>query len=213
MEQRTLAATERTERKKGAAGRLRRAGKIPGIVYGHDEPVSITIDAHEFGRAFKTISESQIVSVIIDGKGRECLIKDYDQDILTGVVRHVDFYEFERGKLLHTNVHIETEGSPKGVREGGVLETPTRELEIECLPMDIPDHITIDISLLEIGDAIHAGDITAPKGVEILSNLDQVLVMVTQPRIEEEEVSEEEEGAEIAEGEASEEEGEEAESE
>lgn len=191
MEQKTLAATERTERKKGAVGRLRRSGKIPGIVYGHEAPVSITIDAHEFRQTFKTISESQIISVNIDGKGRECLIKAYDQDILTGAVSHVDFYEIERGKLLRTNVHVETEGSPKGVREGGVLETPTRELEIECLPADIPDHITIDISQMIIGDAIHAGDITPPSGVKILSNLDQVLAMVTQPRLEEEEATDE----------------------
>jgi len=197
MEQKTLAATARTERKKGAVGRLRRSGKIPCIVYGHEEPVSISIDAHEFGRTFKTISESQIVNVNIDGKGRECLIKDYDQDILTGTVRHVDFYEIERGKLLRTNVHVVTEGSPQGVREGGVLETPTRDLEIECMPADIPDHITIDISKLGIGDAIHAGDITPPEGVKILSNLDQVLAMVTQQRVEEE-VSDEEAGEEGA---------------
>ncbi|TVR88489.1 MAG: 50S ribosomal protein L25 [Spirochaetaceae bacterium] len=202
MEQKTLTATARTERKKGAAGRLRRSGKIPCVVYGREEPVSITIDAHEFGRTFKTISESQIVNVNIDGNGRECLIKDYDQDILTGSVKHVDFYEIERGKLLRTNVHVETEGSPRGVREGGVLETPTRELEIECMPADIPDHITIDISLLEIGDAIHAGDITPPEGVQIISNLEQVLAMVTQQRVEEE-VSEEGEGEAGAEGAAS----------
>lgn len=191
MEQKTLTATARTERKKGAAGRLRRAGKIPCVIYGHGEPLAITIDAHAFGRTFKTISESQIVSVNVDGKEHECLIKAYDQDILSGNVRHLDFYEFERGKLLHANVHVQAEGSPIGVREGGVLETPTRELEVECLPKDIPDHITIDISQLGIGEAIHASDVVPPEGVKIISNLDQVLAMITQPRQEEEEVTDE----------------------
>src|SRR6056297_1534425 len=117
MEQKTLSAAARSELKTGAARRLRRAGKIPAVIYGHREPVSVVLDAVEFGRAFKIISESQIVQVTVDGEHYDCLIKDYQEDILTGAVEHIDFFEIEAGKTLRTHISIHLNGSPVGVRE------------------------------------------------------------------------------------------------
>ncbi len=210
MEAKTLKAEPRTAQGSGAARRLRRAGKIPAVIYGHHEPEVITIDAREFGDQFKTVSESTIIHIEVDGKGFDVLIKDYQSDILTGRILHLDFFEIERGKKLRTNVHVHHTGNPVGVREGGVLSMPTRDLEIECLPKDIPEEILVDISGLNIGDALHVSDITPPPGVTILSNEDQVLALVEHQRVEVEPEEEEEveEGAlegEEAESEESEE--------
>ncbi|MFW6313777.1 MAG: 50S ribosomal protein L25 [Spirochaetota bacterium] len=211
MEQKTLSAAARSELKTGAARRLRRAGKIPAVIYGHREPVSVTLDAVEFGREFKIISESQIVQVTVDGEHYDCLIKDYQEDILTGFVEHIDFFEIEAGKTLRTHISVHLNGSPRGVREGGILEQPLYELEVECLPRDIPETFQVDVSGLEIGDSLHVADIPMPEGVRLLTNEDQVVALVATARLEveepeegaEEEVGEEAEGAEAA-GEAEE---------
>ncbi len=195
MEAKTLKAEPRTAQGSGAARRLRRAGKIPAVIYGHHDPEVITIDAREFGDQFKTVSESTIIHIDLDGKGFDVLIKDYQADILSGRILHLDFFEIERGKKLRTNVHVHHTGNPVGVREGGVLSIPTRDLEVECLPKDIPEEILIDISELNIGDALHVSDITPPPGVTILSNEDQVLALVEHQRVEVEPEEEVEEGA------------------
>ena len=199
MEQKTLSAAARSELKTGAARRLRRSGKIPAVIYGHREPVSVTIDALDFGREFKIISESQIVQVTVDGEQYDCLIKDYQEDILTGAVEHIDFFEIEAGKTLRTHIGIHVDGSAIGVREGGILEQQLHEVEIECLPKDIPGSFHVVVTELSIGDSIHVSDLVAQDGVKILTNPEQVIVTVATARVEVEETAEGEEG-EVAEG-------------
>ncbi|MFW5685786.1 MAG: 50S ribosomal protein L25 [Spirochaetota bacterium] len=203
MEQKTLSADARRELKTGAARRLRRAGKIPAVIYGHRDPVPVTIDALEFIREFKIISESQIIQLTVDGESYDVLIKDYQEDILTGAVEHIDFFEIEAGKALRTHIGIHIHGSPVGVRQGGVLEQPLHEVEIECLPKDIPGSFQVDVTKLDVGESIHVGDLEAPEGVRILTNDDQVITLVAMPRLEEEPETEEEEALEreVAEGE------------
>jgi large subunit ribosomal protein L25 len=197
MKKQTLTASVRTERRKGAAGRLRRSGKIPAILYGQSDPTPIAIDGHEFGTKFHNVSESSIIQLNIDDTSREVLIKDYQQDIITGNVEHIDFYEFEQGKPLRTNVPVHFIGSAQGVREGGLLDTSLHELDVECLPADIPDAIEVDVSDLAVGDSVHVGDLTAPQGVTIHTSPDYVVVSVTVARITEEAAEEAvEEGAE-----------------
>ncbi len=201
MEAKTLATALRSERKKGAARRLRRSGSIPAIVYGHGEPTAISIDAREFRTKFRHVSESTIITLDAGEKKFEVLIKDYQQDVVNGGILHIDFYEIEAGKAVRTNISVHIEGSPKGVREGGILEHPLYELEIECLPKDLPEDMKIDVSGLEIGDSLHVADLQPPEGVTILSNPDQVVALVSTPRAEEEpEAAEEEELAEGEEG-------------
>ncbi len=212
MEAKTLATALRSERKKGAARRLRRNGSIPAIVYGHGEPTAISINAREFATKFKYVSESTIITLDAGEQKFEVLIKDYQEDVVSGGILHIDFYEIEAGKAVRTHIPVHIEGSPKGVREGGILEHPLYELEIECLPKDLPEDIKIDVSALEIGDSLHIADLQPPEGVTILSNPDQVVALVSTPRVEEEpEVAEEEEveaaeeGAEEKESESEEE--------
>lgn len=209
MAKHVVNAETRTEFGKGPVGRLRRAGKIPAIVYGAREPAPVTLDAVEFGRTFRHVTESTIISLKRDDDEHDVLIKAWDEDWRTGHLLHVDFYEVEAGKSLHTRIPVHIEGSAPGEREGGVLQTTLHEVEIECLPKDIPDHgIVVDVSELQIGDAVHLADIPVPEGVTFLTSEDQVVVQVSavrEPVLE----TEEEEGLEAEFGEegAGEEEG------
>jgi large subunit ribosomal protein L25 len=189
-----LNAEPRAERGKGAARRLRRAGRIPAVVYGHDEPHALSVEAREFHKEFHTVSESTLINLKSPEGDRQVLIKDYEEDILTGNIIHIDFYEVEKGRKVHTRIALELIGSPIGVREGGVLEHSLYEVDIECLPKDLPEHMTVDVSGLDNGDSLHISDVTPPPGVEILNDADQTIAAVVIPRavIEDEEEAAEE---------------------
>lgn len=192
MEQKTLSFETRTEFGKGASRRCRAAGKIPAIVYGHQDPLSILIDAHEFGTKFKTISESTIIELACGKDSYQVLVKDFQQNIVKDTIEHIDFFEVERGKTLKTHVPIVLEGNAPGTKVGGTLEQKIETFEIECLPKDLVEHISVDISALELGDAIHVSDITIPEGVTVLDADDITVVTVTRPKSEVEEPEEEE---------------------
>lgn len=217
MEPKTLNVQARQGRKKGMAGRLRSSGKIPAVIYGHTVPTAITVDAREFRGAFKRITENTIVQLVMPEGTHEVLVKDYQRDNLTGEILHIDFYEFEKGKALHTRVPIRLTGNPVGVKEGGILEILLRELEVECLPKDLPEEIVLDIGELALDKALHVKDMNLSEGVRSLQSSDQVVCLVAHRKAEEEvapAVAEGEvpaEGEEGAEGEKTEESAEEKE--
>ena len=213
MEAKKLNVEPRQGGGKSVAGRLRRDGKIPAIIYGHTSPTAITVNAREFRNAFKRITENTIVELHMPGGVHEVLVKDYQKDNLTGQILHVDFYEFEKGKALRTRVPVRLSGSPVGVKEGGILETQLRELDVECLPKDLPEEIVLEISELGLDRALHVRDLTLPEGIRVLQAPDQVVCLVAHRKAEEEvapaavegEVPVEGEAAEGAEGEKAEE--------
>lgn len=172
----------RTETGKGAARRLRREDRIPAVVYGHTDPLHCSISGRDFYKTFHTVSESTIVTLAVGNDKRDVLIKDYDEDIRTGIVWHIDFFEVELGKKLRTNIALEFTGSPKGTREGGVLEHHLYQIEIECLPKDIPEHLAVDVSDLGIDDSLHVSDLVIPEGVKVLTNEDQTVASIVIPR-------------------------------
>lgn len=185
----------RTEMGTGVARRLRREGLIPAVVYGHSEPFHCSISDRDFFQTFHTVSESTIVTLTVGKEKREVLIKEYDEDITTGKIRHIDFYEIEKGKKLRTNIALEVTGSPRGVREGGVLDHNLYQIEIECLPKDLPEHLMVDISHLEIDQVIHVRDLVIPEGVRVLTSPDQTVASIVVPRAAVEETEEDEEAA------------------
>jgi large subunit ribosomal protein L25 len=191
MEQKTLTAHWRKVFGSADSRRQRRNGKIPAVIYGHGEPKGLLIDAHEFSTKFITVSESTIINLRVDEDSHDVLIRDYQEDTISGAITHVDFYEIERGKVLRTNVGLHLNGAAVGIREGGILESFVHELEVECLPKDLPESIDVDITHLEIGHSIHVRDIGAPSGVEILNSQDQVVCTIAHKRAEVEEVPEE----------------------
>ncbi len=207
MEQKTLAGFGRTSTRKGDNRRLRAEGRIPAVIYGHNEPVNISVETREFEKKFHSVSENTIITVSVEGgQDYDVLVKDYQEDMLRNKITHIDFFEIERGKVLRTHVPVHLNGVPKGVKEGGIVETVLHEVEIECLPKDIPADYSLDVSGLGVGDSLHVSDIPVSGSVKMLSPLEQSIVVITTAKTVMEENAEE--GAEAAAPEASEGEGE-----
>jgi large subunit ribosomal protein L25 len=179
MSQVVFAARNRAGTGSGEARRLRQSGRIPAVLYGHSgKSVSIDLDALEFANGVKNISESTIVKVDVEGKGFEAFVKDTQRNIRDGNVLHVDFYVVESGVALRAHVSIHLHGNPIGVREGGVLEFPVHEIEVECLPKDLPERIELDVTDLKANQSIHVRDLKLGEGVRVLSGPDQVVALV-----------------------------------
>jgi large subunit ribosomal protein L25 len=192
MEHKTLSCEARTELGKGASRRYRMVGKIPAVVYGHQEPKSIVIDAREFRQKFKTISESAIIELSLGKDTLQVLVKDFQQNLIKDSIEHIDFYEIEKGKTLKTHLPIVLVGSAPGTKMGGTLEQKIEMFEIECLPKDLVDQISVDISALELGDSIHVSDLAVPAGVSVMEAGDRTVVTITRPRVASEDAEEEE---------------------
>jgi large subunit ribosomal protein L25 len=161
------------------ARKLRRLGRIPAIIYGRkSESLSIDLDARDFMSNVKGVSESTIVKVEVNGQIHEAFVKDTQRDIKDGSILHVDFYEIEGNTILRAKVSIHIHGTPIGVREGGILETPLHDIEVECLPRDLPKRIDVDIAGLKVNQSIHVRDLALKEGVKLVSNPDQVVALV-----------------------------------
>jgi large subunit ribosomal protein L25 len=179
MSQVVLNARSRASKGSGEARRIRRAGRIPAVLYGRSgKAISIDLDAREFTNRTKSISESTIVKVDVEGKPYDAFVKDTQRNIQDGKILHVDFYEVESGVVLRARVSINLKGNPIGVREGGVLEFPLHEIEVECLPKYLPERIELDISGLGVNQSIHIRDIALANEIRVISPADQVVVMV-----------------------------------
>jgi large subunit ribosomal protein L25 len=210
MEQKTLGAESRDKLGKGESGRLRRRGRIPAVIYGHQEPLAVSVDAHEFDTKFHHISESTIIRLAVGGQEREVLIRDFQEDAVGGQITHIDFYEVDKTRVLRTHVRVELTGAPVGVKEGGLLEHFVHEVEVECLPASLPEKIVLDVNELRLGKSLHVRELPPVEGVRILNSPEQVVCAVVHKRLEVEkpvEAAAPAEGEEAAEGAA---EGEEA---
>ena len=159
--------------------RIRKSGRIPAVIYGRSgKSVSIDLDSTEFVKGTKGISESTIVKVDVGDKSYDAFVKETQRNIIDGNILHIDFYEVESGVALRAKVSLVFIGNPVGVREGGMLETPLHEIEIECLPKDLPERIEIDISNLKANQSLHVRNIPLGQGVRLLSNPDQTVALV-----------------------------------
>ena len=213
----SLAVEERSERGSREARRLRRDGQVPGVLYGasHPDPVSLKVGALELRRLLN--EGAALFDIKIGGdKSVPAILKDRQDHPVRGDVMHVDFLEVNLKEKIHATVGLELEGieDAPGVKEGGVLDLATRELNIEALPTDIPDLITVDVSAMDMGDTLMLSSVPVPEGVEFLDDVEETVVAtVILPTIEEEpeEVEEETElvgeDGEPIEGEAAEGEG------
>jgi large subunit ribosomal protein L25 len=182
MEQVTLAFQERKELKKSASRRLRVSGQIPAVVYGQAGAVAISVNAHEFELRFASFGENTVIKLQNGKTVYEVLVKDYQDDVLSGKVQHVDFYHVSATKTLHAKVPVHLVGSALGVRNGGLLETVSHEIEVECLAKDIPHDIKVDVSGLDMNDSIYVRDLKFPVGVKVLTNSDAVVAHVISTR-------------------------------
>jgi len=205
MEEIILEAEVRQEVGRGKVKDLRDAGFFPAVVYGQGKvSQAIKISLSTFLKLqHQHHLENAIINLKIQGdketKGRSCLIKEIQHDPVRGDIVHVDFHEISLTKTIKVNVPVVSKGEPVGVKQdGGSLEQVMWEIEVECLPMDIPKEITVDVSSLKIGDSIHVKEVTVPANIKVLTNLDAVVLAVKEP-IKEEVPVEAVEGAETQE--------------
>lgn len=180
----TLTARPRTETGKGAARRLRRAGEVPAVIYGHgDQTRSLVVNGHELEKLLSSISvENTIIDLQLEGgETTPTLIREVQYHPVKPLVLHLDLLQVHAGEKLHLEVPIRLHGTPVGVRDlGGVLQEVLREIHVECLPADIPEGVDIDINGLGIGDTVHVSDVSLPKA-RILNDPDLVICTVTPP--------------------------------
>jgi len=180
----TLKASRRDQAGKGAARKLRGTGRIPAVLYGHgDKNESLSLDAHELELLLNHIaSGSTLISLDIDGRRTDVLIRELQRHPYKPEVMHVDFLQVHGDETLTLSVPIRLTGTPRGVMDdGGVLDQVLYELEIECLPRDIPEAVEIDISKLGIGESLRVHDITFPNAT-ILNDGDLPVASVLEPR-------------------------------
>lgn len=173
MKDTNLTGTLRTE-DFGSAGsrRVLASGRIPAVIYGKGkmDPVHITLDAKDFQNKLRHFSESTLLTIKIGRKNHSVLMKDFQENVMLGKILHVDFFEVTKGEVLRTHVSIVLHGNPDGAKFGGVLEQVTHEIEVECLPKDLPEHIVVDVTKLGLNESIHVASLEVPEGVKILTN-------------------------------------------
>lgn len=190
MEAIKLASEYRASSGKGVARKLRASGKVPAVLYGHSEPpVSIAVNEMDFLRVLRVRGEMGIIDLTIEGEiKKECdaIIKEIQQHPASGKILHIDFQHILRGEKLKIDVPVYLVGEPLGVKEmGGVLEHGPREIEIRCLPRDIPERIEIDVKSLRIHDSIHIRDISSRyPDFDFLDDPATTLAIVVPPRVE-----------------------------
>jgi large subunit ribosomal protein L25 len=191
--------------------RLRKQGLIPGVIYGGgQEPAAIAVPDRVLRRALTGAGGLHaILDVVVQGDGasapRPAILKDYQQHVMTGHITHVDLHQVRLDRPIQASVVVQLFGESVGTKEGGVLSQVSREINVEALPMEIPEHIAADVSAMQIGDTLRLADISVPEGVTFLDDPEEtVLATVTAPSVFEEPEPEEEEleeGVELPEGE------------
>ena len=199
MELQSLKVLTRAKQGKGAARQIRRAGDIPGVLYGGgSDPVSVKVNARDLDNLLRSDQgEHALIELQVEDKPElngPAMVKAVQYHPVHGQVIHTDLLRIDLSKKIQIMVPITLVGQSKGVIEGGVIDHQSRELEVVCLPLEVPDAFEVDITELDIGDNLHVTDIRVPDGVEILTGGDRTVVAVHAPRVvvEEEEVIEEE---------------------
>jgi len=186
----TLEAEVRTDLGKGASRRLRHANKVPAILYGEgQEPVSLTLEHKNVFRAQQEEAfYSHVLTLNVDGKPVECLLKDMQRHPFKQVVMHLDFLRIDATHAVHINAPVHFINEETAEKKGGVIAHHVNEIAISCLPADIPEFIEVDTSVLEVGQTLHLSDVTLPKGVtsdELAKgeSHDQAVVSLNAPKV------------------------------
>ena len=201
-----LKVVQREGRGSADSRRLRRQGLIPGVLYGRGKtPHAICIPERDLRRVLTGEGGLHVIlDVVLDGQKttHPSILKDYQQDVLTGRLAHIDLQEVRLDQPIQAQVVVELVGEAQGVTEGGVLSQVVREITVEALPLEVPERIELDVSDMEMGDTLRLADLQSREGVVYLDDPETVLATVTMPtRIvepEPEEVEELEEGVEVA---------------
>lgn len=200
----TLNATARTERGTGVARKLRQAGSVPAVIYGHGrEPQSLAINTREIDKLLSQISAaSTVIELTVGGTTSKTLIREIQRHPVKRHIVHVDFQQLVAGERVTVSVPLRFHGVPEGVRvSGGILEETMHQVHLRVDPAQIPDHVDVDVTTLTIGHNLHIRDITLPDGVTVLDDPGATVCLVAAPKavVEETVAVEAEPGVAIAE--------------
>ncbi len=178
-----LVAERRDDGGKGVGRKLRAAGRVPAVFYGHDqETIALSIDAREMFHLLHSSGGSNVLlDLVVDGKPHLAMPREIQRDHIHNKLIHIDFLAVSRTEKISVDVAVVEFGDSIGVKEGGVVEHHLRDLHVECLPQDVPEQIDVDITDLNIGDMIHVRDVVVPQGVTILTNPDDAVLSVITP--------------------------------
>ena len=191
METVEITIERRAEQGKGAMRRLRAEGRVPGILYGPKRTTtSITVAAEEFEKKVVHLEGAHLIRLVHAGANdaelheKMVLVREMQLHPVSGRALHADFYEVDLTERLTVEVTIHFVGKAVGVVNGGILQPILREIEVECLPTEIPDFFEVDVTALDIHDAVHASDLTLPEGVSLVGDPTRTIVTVLPPSIE-----------------------------
>lgn len=182
-----LSAKTRSTTGKGVARKLRAAGSVPAVIYGHArEPLALELNAHELTLLLEKVPyQSTVIELALGTGTARTLIREIQRHPYKKQILHVDFQELVAGEKVSVKVPLHFVGTPDGVRHGGgILDQIMHELEISVDPVNIPSHINVDVTPLGIGKSIHAGEIVLPEGVELLSDADATVCVCAAPKVE-----------------------------
>lgn len=187
MKEVTLKVHARTDTGKGVARKLRANGKLPAVIYGHrEDPMPIELEQHNLSATMRQAEgEKLLINLNVDGKdsGKKALIKDIQRDPVSGKILHIDFQHISMDEKIKIEVPIKLEGTADGVKNfGGIMSWNIRKIMVQCLPIDIPDKITLDVTEMKIHDSIHVKDIVV-KNYEIMDDPEETIVSVIPPTI------------------------------
>jgi large subunit ribosomal protein L25 len=200
LEQIELNATVRKTTGNSPARELRRGGQIPAVLYGpQTEPILLSVDIKALEQIFKRGNIGSIILNLVIQNGKKitkpAMIKELQSHPVSGNLIHIDFYEIDMQRKINVMIPVVTKGRSKGVESGGMLQIVRREIEVLCMPGDIPAAFEIDITDLDVGDSVHIEEIPMGDNVELLSDVNFTVVTILSPKMEEEAVEEEEEEA------------------
>jgi len=167
---------------------LRREGKLPAVLYGRRiEPIPVVLDHRTTSRQLNQLSPSALVTIELEGETHMALVREKQRNVLTGSLMHIDFQVVSMQDKLRSNVFVEFIGEAPAVKNfNGILFTELNRIEVECLPKDLPERFTVDVSgLTEIGSSIYVRDLVIPANVEVLEDANSIVVVVTAPEAEE----------------------------
>lgn len=183
----TLNASARAETGKGAARKIRQAGDIPAVIYGHNrEPQSLVLNSRETEKLVKSIPvSSTVIELAIDGKTARTLIREIQRHPFKRTILHIDFQELVAGETVTVKCPIVYVGTPEGVRlEGGILDQIMHELTIQADPSNIPNHIDVDVSGVKLGKSLHVSDLTLPAGIKVMDDAGSTVCVVAPPKVQ-----------------------------
>lgn len=187
-----LTIEKRDEKGSGAASRMRRSGFIPGVVYGKGmDPIEIKVSTKDLREIVAKYGRNTVLDLKLDNQVIPAMIKDIQLDLLGARYEHVDFQRIAMDEVIRTRVPIRLSGEGIIESKGGLVMLQLDELEVECLPKDLPEFIDIDVSKMEIGHSLKVGDIELPEGVQVLSEPGETVLVITETKATEKEESEE----------------------